>query len=300
MAQTTQIIVSGFHRSGTSMAMQALSRAGVFTGDRLIGADISNPDGHFEDHEVVRLHNDWLGANHSDWCHTGHLPKVEDQQANHSIGSLVQRFESEMEDSKSQVWGFKDPRAALFLCHWFRALDNPYGVFVYRHFASCLRSLQRRQANELLLNPSTRYNDMRFWSNPEVALASWLLHNNALLEMQALYPERCILVSQEAQIGGYDLAANVGEKFDLPLASGVLSGVDANKTYQAANTTLTSLHWKNELIETWDKLQSVAVAPASSSPVVEWTSHANRCKESQPDVDQLHRLWDEIGIEHAA
>ena len=51
------LVVAGFHRSGTSLVTEILSRAGLFVGDDLIGANPSNPYGHFEDREVVRLHD---------------------------------------------------------------------------------------------------------------------------------------------------------------------------------------------------------------------------------------------------
>jgi len=44
-----QFIVSGFHRSGTSLTMQALVKAGLCAGNRLMPAHPSNPDGHYEE-----------------------------------------------------------------------------------------------------------------------------------------------------------------------------------------------------------------------------------------------------------
>ena len=60
MVNSVQIIVTGFHRSGTSMAMQSLKKAGVHIGDSQLVANLSNPDGLFEDVEAVKLHDRWL------------------------------------------------------------------------------------------------------------------------------------------------------------------------------------------------------------------------------------------------
>jgi len=38
-----QLIVAGFHRSGTSLVCQVLHRAGLFLGYDLLGAVFSNP-----------------------------------------------------------------------------------------------------------------------------------------------------------------------------------------------------------------------------------------------------------------
>ena len=62
-----QLIIAGFHRSGTSLVCQLLHRAGLFLGDELLGATFSNPNGHFEDAEVVELHERILADNGRTW-----------------------------------------------------------------------------------------------------------------------------------------------------------------------------------------------------------------------------------------
>ncbi len=67
----TQLVNSGFHRSGTSMLAQMLCNAGVELGDNLAPPQPSNPDGHFEDFEIVQLHDTFLYTNQTDWKYTG-------------------------------------------------------------------------------------------------------------------------------------------------------------------------------------------------------------------------------------
>ena len=55
-----QLIIAGFHRSGTSLVSQLLHRAGLFLGYDLMGASFSNPHGHYEDIEVYDLHEQIL------------------------------------------------------------------------------------------------------------------------------------------------------------------------------------------------------------------------------------------------
>jgi len=50
-----QLIVAGFHRSGTSMLTQELHKAGLFVGKRLMSPNFSNADGYFEDNKIKRL-----------------------------------------------------------------------------------------------------------------------------------------------------------------------------------------------------------------------------------------------------
>lgn len=300
MTQTAQIIVAGFHRSGTSMAMQALARAGVHVGHELIGADPSNADGHYEDVETVRLHDEWLSDSGSDWCHTGALPIVDSSMAAQRIKVIQTRFDKQVVAQSQMIWGIKDPRATLFLKQWFEHLNNPYGVFVYRHFASCLHSLQRRQANELLLNPNTEDANIRFWNQPNVALASWLAHNRAIIEVMKLYPDKCVLVSQEAQIAGTHLAPIVNERFNLSLETSQSSGVDVSKTRRAHSLELFSDELKEELLSTWSTLQSLAAAPAPNEPLIEWKQDDGESVDMESCMQALQLLWDKVGASHAA
>ncbi|MEL7418373.1 MAG: hypothetical protein AAGK10_07335 [Cyanobacteria bacterium J06555_3] len=43
------IIITGMHRSGTSLTASLLQSAGVYLGDRLMSADSGNAKGYFED-----------------------------------------------------------------------------------------------------------------------------------------------------------------------------------------------------------------------------------------------------------
>ncbi len=58
-----QLIIAGFHRSGTSATAQLLRQAGLFIGDELLDANSSNPYGHFEDREIVTLYDQSLADN---------------------------------------------------------------------------------------------------------------------------------------------------------------------------------------------------------------------------------------------
>ena len=46
-------IVVGMHRSGTSVVAQWLSRSGLFIGDSLLGPNVGNEQGHFEDADFL-------------------------------------------------------------------------------------------------------------------------------------------------------------------------------------------------------------------------------------------------------
>ena len=50
------LIISGMHRSGTSLIAGMLAQAGVDLGDRLVPAARDNPLGFFEDADFVAFH----------------------------------------------------------------------------------------------------------------------------------------------------------------------------------------------------------------------------------------------------
>jgi len=229
-----QVIICGFHRSGTSMSAQALSRGGLYLGESLIQADPSNPDGHFEDIDTVNLHDAWLAQNNSDWCRTGDLPAIEAAQASQELMSIIKRM-----DAAASHWGIKDPRATLFLPLWQQVLMQPVFVMTYRHYASCVDSLRRRQARELLVNPSMDEHAIRFWQTPDTALRSWLLHNKALLAHLEAHPDSCLLLSQEAQVNGASLLELANQHFNLDLNVSAETGVDGNKATMSNMATIT-------------------------------------------------------------
>ena len=57
------LIITGMHRSGTSVVAAALASAGLHVGSRLMPGGRGNPRGHFEDLDFVSLHERILRAN---------------------------------------------------------------------------------------------------------------------------------------------------------------------------------------------------------------------------------------------
>ena len=66
-SSATPVIVTGMHRSGTSLLASAMQQAGVAIGDRLLAADESNVRGHFEDLDFFELHEGILADNGLTW-----------------------------------------------------------------------------------------------------------------------------------------------------------------------------------------------------------------------------------------
>ena len=123
------VIITGMHRSGTSLVASMCQAIGIDIGKRLMGPHRSNPTGHYEDLDFYELHEQILGYNglspagfdYSDF----HI-KVSSQQRANAVRLVRERDQSE------GPWGWKDPRTVLFLDFWIELLPESKFIFVYR------------------------------------------------------------------------------------------------------------------------------------------------------------------------
>jgi colanic acid/amylovoran biosynthesis glycosyltransferase len=176
------IIVTGMHRSGTSLVAQALAWAGLYLGDRLKGPSRFNPEGYFEDLDVVSFHDQLLAVNGAKWelCQTlQHLQLPGDSEA---VASAL----LEAKFGGRTVWGWKDPRTTLFLSFWNRLLPDAHWILVMRRPGETVFSLQRRgDMRQHARNPVKR---------AQMALQLWMHYNRCILGFARAYPQRVLLV----------------------------------------------------------------------------------------------------------
>ena len=208
-----QLIVAGFHRSGTSLVCQLLHGAGLFLGYKLLGAKFSNVHGHFEDIEVLNFHEQILGDNGKTWLISRpFLPAVTEAHWQRMKHIVQQR------NAEHDLWGFKDPRVCLFMMLWKHLLPNAKVLLVYRHFSDSTYSLGRRQSTELFSNPEGPQRlYKRFWEEPDLALRMWLTHNEALLTFARTYPEDTLAMSLDMVQSGFPVIRALNERWGLGL-----------------------------------------------------------------------------------
>jgi hypothetical protein len=207
-----QLIIAGAHRSGTSATARLFQRAGLFLGDELDRPSASNPYGLFEDREMQQLHEGILQDNGTNWQVTRRLLPVVSPARWNQLRSLVRRREAEHE-----LWGFKDPRACLFLELWKRLLPDAKCVVVFRRFADSTRSLERRAANELFTGVRNPAVHRRFWQEPDLAVRIWLAHNEALAAFCRRHPEDVIVGSFASLRDGLPIVRAVEDRWQLGL-----------------------------------------------------------------------------------
>jgi hypothetical protein len=206
------LIVAGFHRSGTSAAARLLHHAGAHMGDDLVGERLSNPFGHYEDVAVVRLHDALLADNGRTWQVDREMLPAVSAARWQELGAFAAGRER-----GHPLWGFKDPRACLFLQVWKHLLPDARVVVVFRHYAEAVASLHRREARLTLSGAEPAALHRRFWEVPGLALRMWLVHNRALVDFAGAHRGDVLVVSFDALRAGMPLVAAAEARWGLGL-----------------------------------------------------------------------------------
>ena len=195
------IIVAGMHRSGTSLTAAVLQQAGLFIGHKLESGNASNPIGHFEDIEILTLHQEILasqGIATQGWTTQASIEVP--QEFLPQINQLIQA-----RAALDQVWGWKEPRTTLFLEFWERLLPDAKFIFPYRKPWEVIDSLFRR-------------GDPAFQANPRFALEIWATYNRKILDFYQQHPDKCLLFNMDVLINDEKvLLEKVVEKFRTSL-----------------------------------------------------------------------------------
>jgi hypothetical protein len=133
------------HRSGTSMITRLLSICGLALGpaERLLKADKANPLGHFEHRGFLDIDRKLLKHFHATWYDPPDLPaQWEDDPS--LVQLLRQAHALAASFPEDQSWGWKEPRASLFLPFWRQAIPNMDFLICLRNPLEVAKSLQRR------------------------------------------------------------------------------------------------------------------------------------------------------------
>src|ERR1700688_1778865 len=170
------LVIAGMHRSGTSLLAALASEAGFDMGARLLTAGPGNPGGHFEDLDFLELHDAALAAR-------GAAPLAVAPGFSFAPAAAEMAAAQELLRRRQAKprWGFKDPRATLFLDFWADRLPEAHFLLLYRHPVAVILSLLRRGL------------DLDAMADPASALRCWEVYNGRALAFRRKHPERCEL-----------------------------------------------------------------------------------------------------------
>lgn len=160
--ETRIICIVGMHRSGTSMIAQILNQCGLYLGppERLLKADATNPLGHFEHRGFLEIDRKLLKFFKATWREPPDLQPG--WQLNPKLASL--RAEAKALAATftgKSPWGWKEPRASLFLPFWQQAIPNMRFVICVRNPLEVARSLEKRNRTPLKKGAFLWYRYMR-------------------------------------------------------------------------------------------------------------------------------------------
>ncbi len=215
------LILVGMHRSGTSLTAQWLEKTGLFIGDKMVGSNVGNENGHFEDEDFNFLQHNILQENSLSYKVRGSQKIKIAKKFEAQAKAIVLKRNEEKGD-----WGWKDPRTCLLLDFWNNLIPNPYYLFVYRSYSEVASSIYRREIKKFKkrknkiggifqrLSHYKNYNSL-----VSENLESWIKHNESILNfIKDKKPQNYIVVNSENVIASneklfYHLKDNWG--FDL-------------------------------------------------------------------------------------
>ena len=145
MAKRRIICVVGMHRSGTSMITRLLNMCGLELGpaNRLLKPDKANPLGHFEHRGFLDLDRKLLKHFHATWYNPPDLPLKWEHDA--SVVPLLRQARALAASfPEGRPWGWKEPRACLFLPFWQLAIPGMKFLICLRSPLEVAKSLQTR------------------------------------------------------------------------------------------------------------------------------------------------------------
>lgn len=191
------LIITGMHRSGTSLTASYLNMCGVNIGENLLKPFTDNVKGYYEDIDFLKFHKRIFKKNKKNMF-------------------LAQNFFFDIDDLRDALvlinkktkalWGWKDPRTTLFLNFWQLLIYSPYFLFIYRNPFEVIDSLIRRKTDSALK------------INPFIAAKSWISYNEIILDFIKSNQQNTILINIRDLINNpqkFIFAINKKFNFDL-------------------------------------------------------------------------------------
>ena len=271
------LAIAGMHRSGTSLTASILGSAGVYLGDRLVGVDVGNDKGHFEDVDFVEFHKQVLRSQSLD------ADGLTFQDRMHVADRYVKIAKDLIsEKGVHSLWGWKDPRTTLFLDFWLQLLPDANFLLVYRSPWEVVDSLYRRGTDEAIA------------AYPEKAVELWMHYNQKMLEFYNCVPDRCLLANLSKIVSNPQLLIQtINEKFQLNLTAPrddiIAPDLLGQSVGQTHRPVLIKKYWTAAL-DLYLALDAKA-GPMQGEPSWSWSQYV----KSYSAQDWGFRDWLEIG-----
>jgi hypothetical protein len=216
------LIITGMHRSGTSLMAQYLHECGLNVGQSLHNSDISNAvsafDGHHEDQDFLNFHKAILSRKriYSFPTNGFRLPVRVNQRDREKAIELISAR------SDLPLWAWKDPRTALFLDFWDSLIDRPKYLFLFRHPLAVVDSLIRRGTDE------------RIVKKPIIGLRAWKVYNRQILCFLSKREEVSLIFEIDELIQSPEVVSkSLKQKFEIDLKAISFDQIFSKKAFRS-------------------------------------------------------------------
>lgn len=149
------VVILGPHKSGTSALANAVVNLGVPMGEDLLAAHKSNPFGHFEDRDFLKINDEMLLSIHRTWHSPPSRIRMDSEVLPNFKDSYLELIDKK--NGQNDIWGFKDPRSVLNIFSLHPYLRNPYFLVMRRSMEDTARSLHNRDKDSNAYNSSFEY-----------------------------------------------------------------------------------------------------------------------------------------------
>ena len=258
----TPVLITGFHRSGTSAVARQLHASGLDLGTNLLGADPVNPYGHFEDVETIAVHDEALAAQDLTWSSLTPIDRTSPagyelaDATTHAVEQLIAQRDID------GFWGIKDPRLCLFLPEWLSVVPDAKIVVVMRRPGDVIASLHRRHSRRYVDTRHADPSDTAFWTVPDLGLRLWIhYHQQLLLALPAAANVHIVNFANRTNVE--TLPETLAEQWGLPFQPVSLElddrlGALSDSAVEVRNTALIE-----EAQKLWHELFTTSEAQAS-------------------------------------
>jgi hypothetical protein len=224
------LVITGMHRSGTSLLTHWLNKCGLHVGDQLLPPGIGNIDGHYEDLDFYTYHEKVL-AEHglsADGLVPSRPAALTAVQKT-TLEALVNRKAA----AQSQ-WGWKDPRTCLFLPFYREILPNARYLAIVRDYKTVVSSLVQRMFKlhdwkyencdiftrviwRYFRKPYRKEKLLRKYCNEHLAV--WIEYNEGILKHLDSLPASNYLVVDHAKLktSSNEIYKHLSDKWDFDL-----------------------------------------------------------------------------------
>lgn len=206
------IILTGMHRSGTSMFARFMHESGIKMGEAFYFDETSNKYGHYEDLDFLNLQRNELARqfNGEDYLVYEDFPVSLD-----FVKWSKKLYSEKSAKNTGKTWGWKDPRTTVFLHHW-RAIDRDAAfIFMVRKPEDVINSLCRLLKTKWSYKQKSIYLKTYIYYNRQILifLKKHQLKNMAVVGFDRLVENPEHVLSEVNTKIGFEFDAGLFRKF---------------------------------------------------------------------------------------